>query len=261
MASDINSKKNGTGSALEKALAVLKVIVEQPQSVGVPDLAERLGMSRQSMHRLLHQLDEHGLIIKVPKRDRFAIGERFSKLAIAAMCSANKGIPVLGIIQQVVEEIGESCVLGVIIGREFVYLERAEAEHYPRIYLETGDRMPPYCTSGGKAMLAFLPSSVRSRLLETLTLTQFTQNTITSIKSLKQELEEIRERGFATANQEYADGMVGVGVSVLGPDGAVLAALGMHGPTTRVSLDRAPEIAVKLQTAAKRLAEFWDMSG
>ena len=51
-----------------------------------------------------------------------------------------------------------------------------------------------------------------------------------------------------------------VGVPVLGPDGASPAALGMHGPTTRVSLDRAPEIAVKLQTAAKRLAEFWDMS-
>jgi len=95
-------------------------------------------------------------------------------------------------------------------------------------------------------MLAFLPSSVRSRLLETLTLTQFTQTTITSIKSLKEELEEIRQQGFATANQEYADGMVGVG---------------MHGPTTRVSLDHAPEIAVKLQTAAERLADFWDMSG
>ena len=246
MASDINRKKNGTRSTLEKALAVLEAIVEQPQSVGVPDLAERLGVSRQSMHRLLHQLDEHGLIIKVPKRDRFAIGERFSKLAIAAMCSANKGMPILCIIQQVVEEIGESCVLGVIIGREFVYLERAEAEHYPRIYLETGDRMPPYCTSGGKAMPAFLPAPTRSRLLETLTLTQFTQTTITSIKALKKEFEEIREREYATSNQEYAVGMVGIGVPVLGPDGTALAALGMHGPTTRISLDRAPEIAVKL---------------
>jgi len=148
----------------------------------------------------------------------------------------------------------------VIIGREFVYLERAEAEHYPRIYLETGNRMPPHCTSGGKAMLAFLPAPTRSRLLETLTLTQFTQTTITSIKSLKEELEEIRQQGFATANQEYADGMVGVGVPVLGPDGAALAALGMHGPTTRVSLDHAPEIAAQLQTAAERLEEIWDMS-
>lgn len=245
---------------MKKPLLFWRLIVEQPQSVGVPDLAERLGVSRQSMHRLLHQLDEHGLIIKVPKRDRFAIGERFSKLAIAAMCSANKGIPILGIIQQVVEEIGESCVLGVIIGREFVYLERAEAEHYLRIYLETGDRMPPYCTSGGKAMLVFLPAPTRSRLLETLTLTQFTQTTITSIKALKKEFEEIRERGYATSNQEYAVGMVGIGVPVLGPHGTALAALGMHGPTTRISLDRAPEIAVKLQSAAKRLAEFWDMS-
>lgn len=256
--------KKGTtrkSSALEKALVILEAVIDQPQSVGLPDLTERLGISRQSVYRLVQQLEQMGLVYKVPKRDRYAIGGRFSKLALAALCSANKGIPILAIMQDAVHDIGESCALGVIVGQEYVYLERAEAQHYPRVYLETGGSMPPYCTSGGKAMLAFLPATIRARLLQSMTLKKFTDNTITSRRALEAELEAVRERGYATADQEYAHGIVGVGVPVLGPDGDAMAGLGLHAPTARVSLDDAATIARKLQARARQIAEFWELEG
>ena len=252
--------KQGAGSALEKALQVLEAIIDQPQAVGLPDVADRLGMSRQAVHRLLQQLVANGLIVRDPSRDRFAIGPRFSKMALEVLQSANKGTPIRATIQKVVDGIGETCNVGVLEGRDFVYLERVETTRTPRIYLETGSRLPAHCTSGGKAMLAWLPPAVRSRLLKTMTLNPFTSKTITSVKALEEELLAVKSRGFATSVQEYADGIIGVGVPILNSEGDALAALAMHGPLARVSIEKAPEYARKLHAAANRLAEIWDMT-
>ena len=211
--------KQGAGSTLEKALQVIEVILEQPQSIGMPDLTDRLGMSRQSLHRLIQQMQEQGLIVKIPNRDRFAIGARLSKLAFNTLSSANQGAPILATIQQVVDDIGESCTLGVIAGREYVYIERVECKREPGIHIVTGAQLPAHITSGGKAMLAFLPEKVRARTVETLDLVPFTKNSITDRDVLMAELVAIRERGYSIGNQEYSEGIHGVGVPVLSTDG------------------------------------------
>lgn len=252
--------KKSPGSALEKALNVLEVILEQPQSIGLPDLTDRLGMSRQSLHRLLQQMHEQGLIVKIPNRDRFAVGARLSKLAFDTIRSANQGIPILATIQKVVAELGESCTLGVVAGRDYVYIERVECTREPRIHIVTGIQLPAHITSGGKAMMAFLPDTVRARTVETLDLVPFTKNTITDPDELMAELDAIRERGYAIGNQEYAEGIIGVGVPVLAPEGYAVASLGMHAPAHRVTVKDAPEYANKLQAAARRLAEIWDVT-
>ncbi len=250
----------GKSSTLEKALIALEAIVDHPQSVGLPDLADRLGMSRQSLHRLLQQLHEHGLVVKVPNRDRFAIGPRFSKLAINAICSANQGAPIRALIEEAVAELDETINVGVLAGRNFIYIERVECEREPRIYLETGIRLPAHVTSGGKAMMAFLSDKVRNRLVKTMSLIPFTKNTITDHDKLLEDLAISKQRGYSTANQEYADGIVGIGVPVLSEDGVALAALGLHAPVQRVDLNDAHIYAAKLQVAAARLAEIWDIT-
>lgn len=249
--------KNGKGSTLEKALAVLEAIVDQPQSIGSPDLAERVGMSRQSLHRLLTQLNELGIVVKIPNRDRFAIGSRLSKIALNAICSANQGPPVRAIIQQVVAGINETCNMGVLSGREYIYIERVECDRLPRVYLETGSRLHPHVTSGGKAMLAHLPLDVRDAVVDTLDLKRFTEFTITDKAKLIEDLDIIRERGFAFAWQEFSEGIVGIGVPVISKDGKALASLALHAPIQRISLENAATYAKKLQKGAKRLAEVW----
>lgn len=253
------SGNNSAGSALGKAVMVLEAILDQPQSIGLPDLADRLGMSRQSLHRLLQQLHEHGLIVKIPNRDRFAIGSRLSRLALGALHSVNQGAPIRATLQKIVSEIGETCHLGVLSGRDYAYVQRVECDRQPHIYIATGIQLPAYVTSGGKAMLAFLDDKSRARTVETMSLKPYTKHTITDPDALLVELDAIRERGYAIGNQEYSDGIIGVGVPVLDPDGRALAGLGMHGPAQRVTVADAPAYAKNLQAAAKRLAELWDL--
>ena len=256
-----NNNKKSSGSAIEKALRVLEAIIDQPQAVGLPDMAARLAMSKQTVHRVLQQLEDIGLIVRDPSRDRFAIGPRFSKLALDAMQSANKGAPIRATIQQVVDDVGETCNVGVLDGRYFVYLERVETTRTPRIYLETGSSLPAHVTSGGKIMLAYQPDRKRQQLIETMPLERYTENTITDREKMLADAEKSRKRGYATALQEYADGIIGIGVPILASDGSPLAALAMHAPVQRVATRDIPEYARKLKDGAARLAQIWDMTG
>ena len=81
-------------SALEKALAVLEAVSDQPQAIGLPDLAARLKLPRQTVHRVLGQLEDAKLVLRDPSRERYSIGPRQSRLAFLTLWSKNQGAPV-----------------------------------------------------------------------------------------------------------------------------------------------------------------------
>lgn len=76
-------------SALEKALVVLNAVTNQPQPIGLPDLSDRVGLPRQTAHRILGQLEKAGLISRSLARDRFMVGPHLTELALAALFSEN----------------------------------------------------------------------------------------------------------------------------------------------------------------------------
>ena len=81
------------GSALDKALAVLEAITAQSQPIGLPDLSARLALPRQTVHRVLAQLEAAGLVVRDPSRDRFSVGPRLSTLRGTAHARCPRGHP------------------------------------------------------------------------------------------------------------------------------------------------------------------------
>ncbi len=248
-------------SALDKALAVLEAISDQPQAVGLPDLTARLGLPRQTVHRILAQLEANGLVLRDPTRDRFSVGPRLSRLALAALSSGNQSAPVRAILSRLVDDVQETSNVGVLDGMEFVYLERIECHWSLRVHLQAGSRVPAYCTSGGKALLAHTPDELRQRLLHSCKLLAHTDRTHTDLEALEDEFARVRTLGYALNDQEYTIGIVGVAVPILSSDGRALGALALHGPEPRFSLDTAKQQVQRLKTAAKALATVWGLSG
>lgn len=246
------------GSALDKALAVLEAITAQAQPVGLPDLSARLDLPRQTVHRVLMQLEAAGLIVRDPSRDRFSVGPRFSMLALAALQTHNQAAPIRAILQALVDEIEETCNIGALDGMQFVYLERVECQWSLRVHLQAGSRVPAHCTSGGKVMLAHLDERVRAMLFRNVKLKAFTSRTITQVGELEQELADIRERGFALNNQEFTDGVVGMAVPIRSREGRMLAALALHGPLPRLDVERAKSFVPRFKQAAGLLARAWE---
>lgn len=241
-------------SALGKALLVIDAIVDQPQAVGLPDLAERLGLPRQTVHRILLQLEEQGLIVRDPVRNRFAIGQRLASLALRTIYSGNQSAPQRAVLTDLVAKVQETCNIGVLDGPHFLYLDRIECEWPLRIHLQSGSRVPAYCTSGGKVLLAHMPEETRGRLLRATPLHPHTRQTITDRGRLESSFAEIRLKGYALNDEEFNDGIVGIAVPILANDGRALAALALHAPKARMSPEGALAKVVDLKSAAMRIA-------
>jgi DNA-binding IclR family transcriptional regulator len=244
-------------SALEKALAVLEAVSEQPQAIGLPDLAARLNLPRQTVHRVLGQLEEAGLVRRDPSRERYAIGPRQSRLALASLCSKNQGAPVRAVLQDLVRQLNETCNIGVLDDLDYVYTERIECKWPLRTHLEAGSRIGAHANSGGKMMLAQIEAAKLKRLLKGRKLEAYTSRTLTKPADLLAELATVRARGFALNNQELFDGIVGVAVPIVGAGGTAVAALAVHGPITRLNMQDCEQFVPMLKRAAGLLAQAW----
>jgi DNA-binding IclR family transcriptional regulator len=244
-------------TAVEKALAVMEAVANQPQAVGLPDLAARLELPRQTVHRLLVQLERAGLVVRYQSRERYSVGPRLSKLAFATLRSLNQGAPIRSILQDLVDEIGETCNVGVLDGLDYVYLQRIECEWPLRLHMEIGTRIGAHCVSGGKLLLAHLEPELCQRLLRSRKLKKSTSRTLTNVVELETELERIRARGYGVNNQEQIDGIVGIAVPVIDSDGRVLAAVGVQGPLPRFTLKACERHLPRLREAAGRIARAW----
>lgn len=245
------------GSALNKAVAVLELITTQSQAVGLVDIATKLQLPRQTVHRVLLQLEEQSLIVRDASRDRFYVGPKLSQLAINALFSENHNLPTRVILRELVDDIQESCNIGVLDGLDFVYLDRIEADQTLRVHSEAGSHVPAHCTSGGKILLAYLEKTQQRKLLKLKVFKRFTSMTSIDPAELEAELDNIKTLGYSTNDQEHTDGVVGVAMPILDSSGRAIAAIACHAPAARISLDRLQTHLPKIGASAKALGRYW----
>lgn len=254
-----HAKNDQRLNVLGKALAVLQAVAEHPQGIGLPDLAAKLGLPRQTVHRVLGQLRDSGLLLRDPVRERFSVGPRLIQLSLAALGPNNPWGPAREALRDLVDELGETCNIGVLEGLEYIYVDRIESKWPLRIHLEVGYRAAVNCIAGGKVLLAYLEPELRGRLLRSRKLVRRTPRSITSVSQLEAELEKVRARGYGTSNEENFEGIVALAVPIHDAGGRVVAALTMHGPMPRVTMKSCEAALPRLRQGAQRIAAAWGL--
>ena len=162
--------------------------------------------------------------------------------------------------QELVDEVGETCNIGVLDGLDYVYVERIECEWPLRIHLEVGNRSPAHCLSGGKVLLAHLEPKACARLLRSRKLVSRTSRTLTRAADIEAELEVVRTQDYGMNDQENFEGIVAIAVPIRDASERVVAALTMHGPMPRMTLERCKESVPRLRRAAQRIAQAWELT-
>ncbi len=241
------------GSALLRGLALIERLAGADRALSLADLAEAVALPKPTVHRIARQLTEHGYLVQEPGDRRYAPAARMRALALATLRSAAQRAHQHLILEQLVADVGETCNLTLHDGSEVVYIDRVES-HWPlQMTLRPGSRVPLHCTASGKLYLALLPARARRRLLASLPLPRHTPRTITDVNALESELDRIREARAGTDDQEFIEGLVAAAVPVVDRTGQVIAAVAMHGPIGRLSLDRALAAVPRLRQAAADL--------
>lgn len=248
-----NPEDNSGSTA--KALRILEAVTDDSRPTSIAELAAMLRLSKPTAHRIGTALENLGYLEREPGSRRFIEGNRLINLALKVLQAASARGPRHGIIQSLSETIGETCNMGVMSGTEVVYLDRVEAIWPLGLRFEPGSRVPLHCTSLGKLFLSYLPEDQLSSFVSVLSLTRYTQNTITDEASLAAEVAEIRRDGFAVDNQEFMSGVVCIAVPIAADDGRLLAGIALSAPEARMTLEQAREYVPMLRDAARKLSE------
>jgi IclR family acetate operon transcriptional repressor len=236
-----------------RLIALLEHVSRADKALTLTDIIGEVHLPKPTVYRMLHQLEQAGLLVKEPDGKRYAPGARLSKLAEDVLLNAQVRAARHAILQQLVDELGETCNFTMPAGTEVVYLDRVETAWPLRFHLQPGSRVPLHCSASGKLFLAYMPPVQRNRLLDHLQYKGYTPNTITTRIRLEAELARVRAQGYALDNEEFLVGLVCVAVPVFDPRSKqkVRGSVAVQAPASRLPIDRATSALPALQRTAE----------
>ena len=239
--------------AVERAMRILSAFNGQLAELGVSEIAQTTGLHKATAHRLLMTLLDGGFLERTPDGERFRLGLRLVELGMSALRGLDFRRAAFPYMQQLVEQFQEICTLSMFDRGQVLYVEVVHSQRSLTIAARVGRHLPAHCTASGKVLLAFLPTEVVEPVLNG-PLAVYTEKTITSPDQLCEELEVVRQRGYALADEEFEVGIWAISAPIRDIDGNVIAALSIPFPTNRLRRERIPEIADALLEAANAVS-------
>jgi IclR family pca regulon transcriptional regulator len=197
------------------------------------EVAARSGLTRAGARRILLTLETLAYVESDGKH--FTLTPRILDLGFAYLSS----LPIWNLAEPVMEslagEVGESCSAAVLDGTDIVYVLRVSTHKIMSITLGVGSRLPAYCTSMGRVLLAALPEEQAMARLQMSAPQALTRYTLTDIDTLRQKLAQTRKQGWCLVNQELEEGLVSMAAPIQDRAGRTVAALNISGQANRTS--------------------------
>ncbi len=209
--------------SLDRGLAILACFTPERPVLGIAELAEQLGSTRSTTHRYVSTLVSLGYLEQDASRKyRLALGAIDLGAALNATGLCNHARPEL---EQLSRRSGYTAQIGVFDGPQILLVGEVLAGTHAAV--EGTLRLPAYCTSIGKVLLAYLPSEQRAKLISGMELLQSGPLTITSKQALLAQLEDVRQEGLAVGDEELLGGSRAIAAPVREESGDVIAAVGL----------------------------------
>lgn len=219
--------------SLARGLKVIEAFEGHTEGQSVADVARRTGLSRAAVRRLLMTLESLGYAESVGRLYR--LKTRVLKLGFSYLSSTSLPTIAQPILEQVTEAVHESSSLSVLDGDEIVYLARSAAKRVMSVGLSVGSRLPAYCTSMGRVLLAALPETELSAYLERVEIKALTPRTVTDKAVVADIIVRVKTEGFALTDEELELGLRSVAVPVRNRQNRVVAAMNIGVHAARVS--------------------------
>jgi IclR family pca regulon transcriptional regulator len=235
--------------SLERGLAVIRAFDAQHPSLTLSDVAKATGLSRAAARRFLLTLVDLGYV----GTDGREFSLRPGVLELGHAYLSSLGLPEVAQphLKQLAEATGESTSVAILDGTDIVYVARVSAYRIMSAAISVGTRFPAFATSMGRAILGCGTEERRERFLAAAELPALTVHTITDVAELRDELDRVRERGWALVDQELELGLRSVAAPIADASGAVVAAINVSAPVRRAGIDELLEhlLAPLLRTA------------
>jgi IclR family pca regulon transcriptional regulator len=210
--------------ALARGLAVMMALSEKRRRISIAQVSHITGIPRAAARRSLHTLTKLGFVA-MDEANLFYLRPRILSLSHSYLSASPLAMLSQPILDKLGEEIGESCSLAVLDSDEIIYLARSSASRVISPSLNVGRRIPAYCTSIGRILLAHLPEDEFEAYLQNTRLQAYTEHTVTDREELRAILLEARANGFAFSREQIEPRLCSLAVPVRDAAGQYVAGI------------------------------------
>jgi len=240
-------------TSLARGLAVLRAFADSRKPQTIAQISQQTGIPRAAVRRCLHTLRELGYVDA--ELNNFTLRPKVLTLGYSYLSSTPLTAAAQPCLNAVSKALGESSSLAVLEEDQVLYVARAATSRVMSVSLSAGSRLPAYCSSLGRVLLAQLAPDELDAYLARTTLAPMTPHTVTDPDRLRDVLAQVRRDGYAVNNEELELGLRSIAVPVRGASGRVLAALNVGAHATRVTAERmVEEFLPVLRQGAQELA-------
>lgn len=238
--------------ALDRGLVVLNELA-RAERVALTDLSHRLDMPVATLHRTLATLQLHGYAELEEHSQLWMVGVEAFRTGSAYLNRTDLMQVSRPVMRRLMEATGETANLAIPDGGEVVFVGQVETQNPIRAFFAQGTRTPMHASGIGKAILAALPVADRTAQLRRLSLTGFTDNTLTHPDTLIVDLEATAARGWSHDREERHTGMSCIGAVIRDNSGAVVGGVSVSGPSSRFADHRLALLSACVMQAAAEI--------
>ncbi len=221
-----------TIQSVNRAFSILRTVADNPQGIGVSELARRMGLHKSTVSRLLSTLESEDAVERIPNNGGFRIGAGLIALIPTAHHTQHLADLLAPFVEQLAELTGEAVGLSIPNDVGSITVYQVPSRHAVQVKDWTGVVFPLHVTSSGKHYLANLPE-VKLRAYLSKPLEKYTETTITNSAKLRERLIKIRRQGYDWTFNEFEEGLVATSAPIFNNMGRVVATLYISAPEYR----------------------------
>lgn len=222
-------------------------------AAGVTEIADELEIHKSTAFRLLMTLEARGLVEQDVERGKYRVG--YTAVQLTARASKIRDIALVGrtVCAELASAVGETVSIAVEDGGQVLTVDQTVGHSAVTAIDAVGTRQPLHATAAGKVFLAGMSEEKLQRVID-LGLPALTDTTLTESAALREQLDLVRSRGWATTVEECEVGLVALAMPVLSLGGTLVAALTISGPAFRIDDRTIPGLLAELEVAAARFS-------
>ncbi|MFL5828822.1 MAG: IclR family transcriptional regulator [Solirubrobacteraceae bacterium] len=245
-----STTRRGTIQSVDRAARILKALASGPRRLGVSEIADRLGLTRPTVHGLLQTLQAHGFVEQDRDSDKYQLGAGLLQLGNSYLDLNELRARSLVHGERLATRADAAVRVGVMHGASVVIVHHVFRPDSTLQILEVGAELPLHASALGKAMLAFAPEPLVTDLLAE-PLPRLTSRTLTA-RALAAELAETRESGYARERDEAILGESSIASPIFDHSGQAVGAIGVVGDTERLIPRAVPRPLISAVAEAAR---------
>lgn len=252
--SDRATERSSQVQSLLRALSIVNALAESDEGTGLTDLAQRVGLSTSTAHRLLTTLEQERYVHFDAERKLWSVGVQAFHAGSAFIRSRNLVVVARPHMRSLMEESGETVNLAAEDDGQAIYMAQIECRQMMRAFASPGGRVPLTCSGVGKALLSEMTDAEVGRILRRTGMVRPTEKSLATPAALRDELERTRRRGYSIDDEEHAVGMRCCASVIFNEFGEPVGAVSVSGPMARITDDRLPLLGAMVKATADAIS-------